>query len=695
MTVLKCVDYDSGRALFLTGSKFVVVDTNKRDVVEVEEHEEALTASAWLKVGPNLEYPEVWKELAEAAVSKLDVVSEEQPIAERRFRIPASVRVEAQQAIDWLNMYQRGHSTLGVKYARKLLNETYLSASEVNRLHRYFNYANARSVIDGWEPGQESYPNDDRIRFAMRGGEAGRAWVDRIIGKHAILSSGEEVDGNAPHTYQEDTEIEASCLFCGRNETHELHNAVTAAGFVYETDCDYFGKGIDPDTTHVTELYKLDGDTWSMYDGTAWLNIDAPDETSVIIMLDPESAATLATFIENRDPENGEESLELSMINSHEAALFALAEPEEDWELVQRVFDIYDSTERSANAGKQVRDTGGRFGDNPGGDPEATEQAPAVTKARLPVALPLVPDIAARIQEFLGGAAPEEAAPEAAPTPQGDQPVQAAAYLNSLMREFADAPAPAPAAPAAPAAAAPAPAAEAQPAPAAAAGRPLYLAIVDKVDTEAVLDVVSLMPGPPPVMWKRDKGEWIQAPEILAALQGSTPPPVVEISDDAVVADVLKQVDASTTEGEGDEEATDPSAGQSPQDTGGAPVAPKPDANPDQHPIPASASSRRRTASAASSNPYPLYGPHGEIMKLALIAEGGADRNRGNAEKLRRYWTRGEGGLKIGWDTPGDMTRCMKFLAKYLRGREAGYCALRHKEMTGMWPGDKRNLDDK
>jgi hypothetical protein len=77
--------------------------------------------------------------------------------------------------------------------------------------------------------------------------------------------------------------------------------------------------------------------------------------------------------------------------------------------------------------------------------------------------------------------------------------------------------------------------------------------------------------------------------------------------------------------------------------------------------------------------------------KKAVTAAGGADRNRGNAEKLRRYWTYGKGAAKIRWKTPGDWTRCYRQLAKYMGPRAKGYCALRHKEMNGYWPGDRKN----
>lgn len=71
---------------------------------------------------------------------------------------------------------------------------------------------------------------------------------------------------------------------------------------------------------------------------------------------------------------------------------------------------------------------------------------------------------------------------------------------------------------------------------------------------------------------------------------------------------------------------------------------------------------------------------------------GGADRNRGGAETLRRYWTTGPGGAKIAWGSPGDWTRCVSLVSKHLGARAKGYCALRHKERNGYWPGDKRNL---
>lgn len=75
----------------------------------------------------------------------------------------------------------------------------------------------------------------------------------------------------------------------------------------------------------------------------------------------------------------------------------------------------------------------------------------------------------------------------------------------------------------------------------------------------------------------------------------------------------------------------------------------------------------------------------------SLVAAGGLDRNRGNAEDLRQYWTHGEGAAKIRWGTPGDWTRCVRQLSKYMGPRSKGYCQLRHKEATGVYTGSKLN----
>ena len=166
---------------------------------------------------------------------------------------------------------------------------------------------------------------------------------------------------------------------------------------------------------------------------------------------------------------------------------------------------------------------------------------------------------------------------------------------------------------------------------------PIYMAIVSPDDPQAVMDLVSLIPASSestePMTYIRKPGAWEKDETVLNDIKSPTPPPMV-VLDDEVLAVVMSQIDAAAT-----------------------------------------------TASGYSF----------ELAVLALMAAGGADKNRGNAEELRRYWLYGRGAAKIRWNTPGDWTRCVRQLSKYMGPRSKGYCALRHKEATGLWTGDKEH----
>ena len=168
---------------------------------------------------------------------------------------------------------------------------------------------------------------------------------------------------------------------------------------------------------------------------------------------------------------------------------------------------------------------------------------------------------------------------------------------------------------------------------------PLYMAIVSPDDPQAVMELVSLIPAGPdttePSTFKRKQGKWEKDDTILNDLNSPTPPPVV-VLDNPTLESVLSQVDSS---------------------------------------------SKPKTASA-----YEI-----DSILASLVSAGGIDRNKGNAEELRRYWLYGKGAAKIRWKTPGDWTRCVRQLSKYMGPRAKGYCALRHHEATGMWTGDKEH----
>lgn len=56
------------------------------------------------------------------------------------------------------------------------------------------------------------------------------------------------------------------------------------------------------------------------------------------------------------------------------------------------------------------------------------------------------------------------------------------------------------------------------------------------------------------------------------------------------------------------------------------------------------------------------------------------------AERLKWYWTKGEGALKIRWGTEGDFMRCVHRLEKFVADAK-GLCNTYHVAATGFAPG--------
>ena len=93
---------------------------------------------------------------------------------------PQGARTEAQRGLDWRSEYGRGGTAVGIARARDIANGASLSADTIRRMVSFF----ARHEVDkqgtGWSPGEDGYPSNGRIAWALWGGDAGRAWAEKI-----------------------------------------------------------------------------------------------------------------------------------------------------------------------------------------------------------------------------------------------------------------------------------------------------------------------------------------------------------------------------------------------------------------------------------------------------------------------------------------------------------------------------------
>lgn len=64
----------------------------------------------------------------------------------------------------------------------------------------------------------------------------------------------------------------------------------------------------------------------------------------------------------------------------------------------------------------------------------------------------------------------------------------------------------------------------------------------------------------------------------------------------------------------------------------------------------------------------------------------------GNARELINWYVRGEGAAKIRWPEKGAFGRCVRIASKHMTPEQAkGFCANRHHDATGRWPGEDRD----
>lgn len=757
-------------ALFTDGTQAVVVDKDMNMVEDIGLLSDLSSFMPWRS--SNASYDELHLELAKSALADLSITVVT-AAAGRMYTIPKAAQDEAKKALEWRKTHKRGGTPVGLNTARILANGGQIGIKKVRHIAKYFPRHEVDKKAKGYKPGEDGFPSNGRIAWALWGGDAAWRWAKQIVEREnnrKSVKASADLEEDASRGYASD--INAFEIAKGRNEiglSPEFAARVRLDGSgidrLYMIDPE--GLAYVWDDGFWDDLGHVDGDV-STYD--RYLD----DPTDLVekhhILIDADSAMILSAHLQERPFS----SVSVSDLDEEEAELVADAIDHIDWTIIDSTMIAaaeppaadagdgdYTPEERSQNARRQVRDRSGRFstmgsrvvvdGDgsrvgnitsiNPGNgtvsvryddgtvenvDARRTEAADTFS----PTAIADLPP--GRFDEPLdtSGILAQPRAPIDRPNayvPNG-LPALTSADLQQIISNF------------------PAwvmsqrqqtltPARESAPAPssgtstrstsrtagdnapetqksdylegleersgktlytedahdhpllqdffkkkenelwyspitsAAETGEseamgealtpdtsdvePMHLAIVSPDDPLAVMDLVSIVPATSkttsPVTFKRQEGKWVKDIQILADLKSATPPPVVAL-DSEVYKDVLSQVDGAVT---------------------------------------SSAYKKFNVDSRLLS----LY--LANVDPLVAVGEGGLDRNRGKAEKLRRYWLYGRGALKIRWNTPGDWTRCYRHLRKYMGPRAKGYCALRHKEATGVWPGSKYNIGKK
>lgn len=570
--------------------------------------------------------------------ASVEVLSEAKP-----YRVPEAVKTEISSTLSVIGSKLKADD---LAVASRLANDNTVSLSDVEWVYGFF-------------AENEAYES-------LRGGYKGRKWASKIVADGDEIIAPDDINLDSHPKYAFDDEAFA-----------------------------YFAVGKDPGSTIVCNLLAVDYETGEVYEwtGDGFALVQDLDMTEVdepqIIPIDEMTADEFAHWLDSGTSED----FDILDTNPEERNLFTLADSEIDYDELDRSYSIiaaagdgvYTPTERAQNANKQGRGAGGKFGSTPDKAPEVPQEAqPKVRKAQLPVELPLVVDVAARISEWLATAAeaPVVAAGELPEYTEEDQAVEDAATGPT--------------------------------------DEALYFAIVDEIDKTAVLDAVAIVKSNgQPSAFIRTQGAWTASPDTLTLLQGSTPPAVVELPDPETVKTVLEQIDAHDS-GADVTEVTDemkPQEGEEALAASGYAMA---DGSytiidvEDLQSVVASVGTpdlftkahiRKRARALNRMDVVPsewreftlaeigelsasknLYGEFGEIIVAAGVP-GVADTPSDfkNVAKLKNYWKFGKGALKIRWNTPGDLTRAHRHLARYVGTQRAwGLAQQLHKEIFGV-----------
>jgi HK97 family phage major capsid protein/HK97 family phage prohead protease len=94
-----------------------------------------------------------------------------------------AMKSEAQRGLDWRDEFGRGGTEVGIARARDIVNGRDLSDDTIGRMVSFFARHEVDKEAEGFRPGEDGYPSNGRIAWALWGGDPGKAWADREYAK--------------------------------------------------------------------------------------------------------------------------------------------------------------------------------------------------------------------------------------------------------------------------------------------------------------------------------------------------------------------------------------------------------------------------------------------------------------------------------------------------------------------------------
>lgn len=360
---------DGNLALFSNGSDAAVVNTDLNLVVGVGNSAVLSAARKWETTDET--FASSVLDLVAGATTSLDISII--TASGRAYTIPDGVKAEAQKALDWHKEHHRGGTPVGLNTARTLAKGGQIGIAKIRHIAKYFPRHEVDKKGKGWKPGQDQFPSNGRIAWALWGGDAAWKWSKTIVereNKKAIAAGGYALPGylDSAETYRTDEDYSSN--LDAFKMAQELEPESQGPEFIARVRLD--GSGIDRlykvdsngqvqvwDDCSWDDLGHVDGDIWT-YDNALDDAYDQTDKDHFIV--DPGSAIAISALLQ----QNPLGRVSIEDLDAEEANLFAGAVDDEDWNLsdyamIAGASDGYTPEERSNIAKGAPRDATGKF----------------------------------------------------------------------------------------------------------------------------------------------------------------------------------------------------------------------------------------------------------------------------------------------------------------------------------------------
>ncbi len=93
----------------------------------------------------------------------------------------AGMKAEAQKGLDWREEFGRGGTRIGATRARQIVADENLSDETIKRMFSFFSRHEVDKQAEGFSSGEDGYPSNGRIAWALWGGDAGFSWSRRLV----------------------------------------------------------------------------------------------------------------------------------------------------------------------------------------------------------------------------------------------------------------------------------------------------------------------------------------------------------------------------------------------------------------------------------------------------------------------------------------------------------------------------------